>query len=174
MNPFLEALAMRAPASDAWAVLDEMCAGNPGKRRAVVNMPADDDTRSGGYYPLHYASQNGDARMVAWLLKSGANPNAVKNNGASPLMCAVFSAGSFAGMPPSDPQFAMFGRRLMDDASLSDYEACVRVLLEHPQFDPGTNDGASSRRRDCHSAAPPLLPLVGVSTVIDDEGVSAK
>ena len=40
-----------------------------------------------GNTALHYACAIGSLSITRWLLENGANPNAVTNKGATPLMC---------------------------------------------------------------------------------------
>ena len=56
---------------------------------AGANLKA--TTRLGGYTPLLLAAKNGDAAMMATLLKGGADPNTATTNGTSPLMFAAAS-----------------------------------------------------------------------------------
>ncbi len=128
MNPFLMLVASQTPAQEVQEILDDLRT-SVGDDTAVevVNTQATDGTYTGGYYPLHYACQWGNTDTVRVLLDNGADPNTTKNNGASPLMCAVFAAGSNT----SNPMFTATDR---------EYEACVRMLLEHPKFDLAAND----------------------------------
>ena len=48
-------------------------------------------TRMGGYTPLTLAAKNGNAAMVAALLKGGADPNTTTSTGVTPLMLAAQS-----------------------------------------------------------------------------------
>ena len=48
-------------------------------------------TRLGAYTPLILAAKNGSARVMAPLLKAGADVNAATSNGATPLMLAAAS-----------------------------------------------------------------------------------
>ena len=83
---------------------------------AAVNAKATDGEYVGGYAPLHYACQNALPDAVTLLLNAGADPNQTKNNGATPLIVAVATAGH-------RPQF------------IEQHTECVRRLVEHPRFD---------------------------------------
>src|SRR5487761_2082059 len=51
-------------------------------------------TRAGAITPLFMACQNGDAAMIAALLKAGAQANSVKENGTTALMMAAASGSA--------------------------------------------------------------------------------
>ena len=90
---------------------------------AAVNAKATDGEYVGGYAPLHYACQNGLHDAVTLLLNAGADPNQTKNNGATPLLVAVATAGH-------RPEL------------IEQHTECVRRLVDHPRFDLDLN-GAS-------------------------------
>lgn len=93
----------------------------------LINTPDMDDSRSGGYTPLHRACQYAQVDTVKLLLQEGADPNAWKNNGSTPLMSAVASRGMHirnGGLPP--PQ--------------KDFVECAKLLLKHEKFDRKRND----------------------------------
>jgi ankyrin repeat protein len=147
MNPFLEFVAGKGYAATAADMLEDLRSSPGGGDEAVTqvcNTPATDQTHTGGYYPLHYACQNAHKEMVQLLLDNGADPNVVKNNGASPLMCAVFSCGAHSGA---------FG-------TVANYEACVRLLLDHPGFDLESND-RGGQNTDDNSRNSPVWCAVG-------------
>lgn len=83
---------------------------------AAVNAKATDGEYVGGYAPLHYACQNGLHDAVTLLLNAGADPNQTKNNGATPLLVAVATAGH-------RPEL------------IEQHTKCVRRLVDHPRFD---------------------------------------
>ena len=143
LNPFLMAVASKTPTHLITGLLETLRAsGGDEAVAAVINTPADDTTRSGGYYPLHYACQLGDWRMVELLLSNGADVNTVKNNGSGALMCAVFSCGCLGGLMGvhahnPDSKIDSYGR---PRENAEDFERCVRLVMEHPNFDLDSND----------------------------------
>jgi ankyrin repeat protein len=88
---------------------------------AAANAKATDGEYVGGYAPLHYACQNGLPDAVTLLLNVGADPNQTKNNGATPLLVAVATAGH-------RPEL------------IEQHTECVRRLVDHPRFDLELND----------------------------------
>ena len=113
---------------------------------AAVNAKATDGEYVGGYAPLHYACQNALPDAVTLLLNAGADPNQTKNNGSTPLLVAVATAGH-------RPQF------------IEQHTECVRILVEHPRFDLELNGAlrlsvpGASASRSLHPGACPGMPL---------------
>ena len=121
----------------------------PDEIRKRINTNNGDEAPTGGYYPLHYACQAGRPGVVRLLLESRAEPNVTKNNNATPLLTAIFAGGHH-------PE------------RLHDYEACARLLLEHPDFDLKINDATTHccptwvcvREYPQHDHLLPLLKLM--------------
>ena len=100
----------------------------------IVNAKTtDDEDRNGGYTALHYACQAGLSKGVRLLIEAGANPNIRKNNGATPLICSISSAGW-------NHRAAETERRATAAENISTHKECIRMLLDHPQFDLQQND----------------------------------
>jgi hypothetical protein len=108
--------------------LDRLRAGlSPRDFIKAVNQTAlGDNTRSGGYKPLHYAASRANAEVVQMLLDAKASPNARKNNGATPLFSAVF--GQYTGSPMDVPM------------NVADVDQVVARLVDHESFDLEAND----------------------------------
>ena len=98
----------------------------------AINLRANDSTHTGGYAALHYACQNGNPEVVGVLLKHGANPNAVKNNGSTPLLCSLFMFGR-ADLPG-------FGASNGEVECMARHAKVCAQLLAAPEFDLKLND----------------------------------
>lgn len=81
-------LALQANGRGEAALLEALEALEDG-RAAAAQQPGED-----GWTPLHWASQDGHARLVGRLLELAAAPNARDRCGATPLMLAAFHGRS--------------------------------------------------------------------------------
>jgi ankyrin repeat protein len=90
-----------------------------------------------GSTPLHEASTFGDTEMMGLLLKAGADANAVRGEGDTPLMVAART-----GIPDAvkllldhgakvDAREQTFGETPLMAAAAGNYAAAVKVLIDH-------------------------------------------
>jgi hypothetical protein len=138
-----------------FADLRQQGASQEGMTRLVM-MRDMDTSRVGGSSPLHKAAQLGNASAMATLLREGADPNAVKNNGATPLVSSVGGRAI--------PNVArVFRANNRDMPSVEAYVTCARMLLQHERFDLEQND---------NDVCSPLWITVGNADFEPDEGLA--
>jgi len=91
---------------------------------------------SSGFRPIHYAARKNDADAIRCLLELGADPNAINEEGSTPLqLCLWGSSTSNAAVESllehgADPDIGINGsaRKLVQNSAASDRDSILALM----------------------------------------------